>query len=333
MTTNRISTKIKTIGALLVILMLTVIIATIYLNQKNSKGSLTVNVAGKERMLTQKISKNIFYLYNNQSIDFSELDNAVAEFIYNMDSLKNGNRLRGISAVPTEALANQISNILVLWESFYTNVKDFKELLVLQNQGSEKLLKSKVLAIYKTNNILLEEVDKLVSMYTVYYEAKTDYIKKFQYGSTIALLLLIIYSLTQLKVIESHAQEFLKKSKMIVQSSGQEPIEPIKIEAESEIVEATDTLNCFIDKINSAMGYSHEAILQSKNAATRLEEITDGFSEVLLELKDSAKINSHLNRSEDIVIESTEELINSTKKLQNLKDELDKLIISCKTTQ
>ena len=37
----------------------------------------------------------------------------------------------------------------------------------------------------------------------------------------------------------------------------------------------------------------------------------------------------HLNNSEDIMIESTEELINSTKKLHKLKSELDKILIKC----
>ena len=50
---------------------------------------------------------------------------------------------------------------------------------------------------------------------------------------------------------------------------------------------------------------------------------------ILDELKDTSLISKHLNNSEDMVIESTEELINSTKKLTNLKNELDKLIKSC----
>ena len=37
-----------------------------------------------------------------------------------------------------------------------------------------------------------------------------------------------------------------------------------------------------------------------------------------------------LNKSEDIVIQSQENLMNSTKKLQELKNELDKLMDSCK---
>ena len=78
------------------------------------------------------------------------------------------------------------------------------------------------------------------------------------------------------------------------------------------------------------MDYSAEAIEHSRNASLKLEEITDEFDKIIDDLNNSADISKQLNKSEDMVIESTEELINSTKKLQELKAELDKLILSCK---
>lgn len=326
---TKISTKIKIIGALLIILTLSIIAVTIYLNQNNIKDALIINIAGKERMLTQKISKNVFYLYHNESIDFSELDNAIEEFIYNIDSLKDGNKLRGISSAPTDTIAQQISKVLILWNSFNKNVASFKNLLV-NRKGNENLLKSKVTTIYNTNNILLQEVDNLVTMYTNHTEAKTNYIKKFQYGGAFVLFILIIYSLFQLKAIESHANEFIEYSKKLAAFDDEFKLEPITIEAESEIVEVSDSLNCFIKKINSAMDHSNEAIKQSLNASTMLEEITDEFDTILDDMANSSDISKQLNISEDIVIESTEELINSTKKLQLLKDKLDQLLSQCK---
>lgn len=329
--TTKISTKIKSIGALLLVLMLSVISVTIYLNQKNVKNALIINIAGKERMLTQKISKSIFYLYHSNELDFSELDQASAEFIHNLDSLKSGNALRGIEAVPTDVIAQQIAKVELLWGSFYENAKQFKTLLISRSEN-EPLLQSKVKAIYSTNNVLLQEVDTLVSMYTLYMEEKTNTIKQFQYGAAGALLLLMIFALYELKTIQSHADEFLEYSKKLASMSDEDVVlEKMKIEAEGEIVEVNNTLNCFIDKVNSALHYSTQAIEQSKNASAKLEEITDEFDSIISQIHDSASVSKQLYRSEDMVIESTEDLINSAKKLQNLKDELDKLIQSCKT--
>ena len=210
---NTISKKIKTIGAILFLLMLFIIIVTIYLNEKNKKDALIINIAGKERMLTQKISKNIFYLYHSNTYDYTELDNATEEFIYNLNSLQNGNDLIGIPKVPTDHIANQISKVQVLWNNFHINVKRFKDLLLQREQSNEKIIKNIVNSIYNTNNNLLLEVDNLVTMYTVYTENKTESLKYFQFASAILILILISYSFSQLRTIESNAKKFLDFSK------------------------------------------------------------------------------------------------------------------------
>lgn len=330
MTTNTIKMKIRIIGALFVILMLSIVATTIYLNAKNKKDAFIINIAGKERMLTQRISKNIFYIYHNNTQDTTELDSAKEEFLYNLNSLKDGNNLMGIQKAPTTDIAKQIAKIEILWNTFSANVEKFKELLPVREKGdNEQIIKSFVNAVYNTNNNLLEEVDKLVTLYTLHSEEKTEIIKYFQYGFGFMIIVLILYSLSQLKTMEKNAKKFLEYSQQLIHTDVDQ-LKPIQIEAEKEIVEATDTLNCFIDKVNSAMDYSAEAIEHSKNASLKLEEITDEFDKVLDELNHSADISKQLNKSEDMVIESTEDLMNSTKKLQELKAELDKLIISCK---
>jgi len=328
---NRISTKIKILGAGLILTILSLIVLTIYLNQKNIKDSLIINIAGKERMLTQKISKNIFYLYHKQELDFNELDNAVEEFKYILNTLKDGNKLRGIESAPTDDIAQQISKIVVLWNSFNINVQTFKDLLILEEVGNDKKLQVHVNSIYTSNNDLLKEVDALVSMYTKYTEDKTHTIKNFQYFGAFILLLLIIYSLSQLRIIESHANEFLQYSKDIINTQVEnKPIEYIEIDAEKEIVEVSDTLNCFINKINSAMEYSEDAVAKSQLASEKLEEITDEFDRLLDEMEDSQALSSQLSKSEDIAIQSSEDLLRTTQKLANLKQQLDSLRITCK---
>ena len=328
---NRISTKIKILGASLIFTILSLIALTIYLNQKNIKDSLIINISGKERMLTQKISKNVFYLYKQSVYDFHELDDAVEEFEYAINTLKNGDESRGIEDAPTEEIEKQISKIMVLWNSFNNNVQTFKKLLIIRNNKNEKNLKKQVQSIYSSNNYLLEEVDNLVNMYTIYTEQKTNTMQTFQYFGVFILLLLIVYSIYQLKIIESHADEFLKYSKEIIETQIEnKPLEYININAEKEIVEVSDTLNCFINKINSAMKYSEDAVQKSQLASEKLEEITDEFDKLIEQMEDSQSLSSELSKSEDIAIESSEDLLRTTKKLSDLKQQLDNLLLSCK---
>ena len=328
---NTIRTKIRFIGILFILLMSSIIATTIHLNDKNQKDALIINIVGKQRMLTQNISKNIFYLYHNDKSSYSELESSTIEFIYNLNSLKNGNDLIGISKVPTEEIAKQLYKVEILWNNFHENINNFTTLIQKRVPDNEVTLRNIVNSIYETNTPLLNEVDTLVSMYTTYSEQKSNYVRYVQYIFALIIIFLIIYSFYQLKAVEENAKKFFEESKKIIEFDGSELLVPMKIKAEKEIVEATDTINCFIDKVNSAMTYSANAIEQSKNASIKLEEITDEFDKVIDELKNSADISKQLNKSEDIVIQSQENLINSTKKLEELKNELDKLMNSCKS--
>lgn len=327
---NKISTKIKVIGALLILLVVGVIGTTIYLTQQNIKDALVINIAGKQRMLTQEISKSIFYIQYSGVYDFSETDKATAEFIYGLNTLKKGNKAKGISAVSTSEISNQFEYVEKLWESFYADIKEYKRLAASETKD-EKRMSEIIESVHINNSVLLENVDKLVTMYTDHSEGKTNFIRTFQYLAGIMLFIIFIYSFMQLRSIESHADAFMQYSKMLADNEDISNLTPIELQAESEreIVEVSDTINCFINKINSAVEYSNEALLQSQKASSKLEELTDEFDSILGELKDKSMACKHLDNSEDMVIASTEELMNSTKKLTNLKKELDELLKNC----
>lgn len=327
----KISTKIKILGALLIVLMLSALSTTIYLNQQNVKDALVVNIVGKQRMLTQKIAKNVFYIHYSSNKDFYELNAATEEFINGLNILRHGDKEKEIASVPTYKISAQLTEVTLLWEKFYEDIQNFKLLVNSSEANKQAQCDNIVASVYKNNTILLDNVDKLVTMYTHYSENKTEYIKTFQYSVAALLLLLLVYSLLQLKSIESHVDEFINYSKMLVNDEDGTKIKPMKIkeQREQEIVEVSDTINCFINKINSAIDYSNEALLQSQQASLKLEELTDEFDTILNELNDTSLVAKHLGNSEDIIIESAEGLFDTTKRLKNLKLELEKLTKSC----
>lgn len=327
--TTKISTKIKTLGALLILFTMSVMVITIYINQKNIKNALVVNVAGKERMLSQKMSKVVFYNYLISSANFNELDEAALEFEANIQALQNGHIERGIAQAPNQEIFTQINRVVSLWHEFETNIKIFKMNVTKEDEKAKQLTHQAVQEINLSNNVLLFEIDKLVGLYTEYFNTMTYYIQVVQYTSGVILFGLLIYIFRELRQIEKNADEFFTKSKILAQNSFDQPLEPLQIQGEKEIVEVTDTINCFINKINSAVNYSQEALNFSKNASTKLEEISDEFGYILKEINDK-ELKKALNTTEDIAIQSTEDLINSTKKLESLKVQLDKLLSNCK---
>ena len=322
---SNISTKIKVIGILFALLMTSIIATTIYLNNKNEKDAMIINIAGKQRMLTQNISKNIFYLYSNPKSSQNELDTSIEEFIYNLESLKGGNSLSKLKESPNMQIDRQMLQIEYLWSIFYQNIVKFKELI--HNNTNQKELQNIVNIIYETNPELLYEVDALVSLHTINSEQKIRFLKNSQYFFAILILFFIIYSFLELKTMEKNALRFLEESKKVMEQDFEEPLKPLKIEAEGELVEASNIFNRFLNKINSAIIDSNSALEQSKNASYKLEEITNEFDEIISELKNKSEISKQLNKSEDIAIQTQEQLLHSSKRLNELKNELEKIIL------
>lgn len=329
MKANNISTKIRLIGTLFFILMISIVATTIFLNDKNEKDGLIINIAGKQRMLSQNIAKNIFYINQHKTSSINELDSSINEFIYNLNTLKNGNSFSKIKVAPNSEIANQLMKVEILWKGFHKNILAFKDLI--QHNKNSKELDLVVDNIFTSNTNLLNEIDILVYLYTDFSEEKIQNIKNIQYLFAFLILVLILFSLLEVKKMEKNALKFLEETKKLMSQDINSPLKPINIQAESEIEDAANSLNNFIKKINLAMEDSTNAIIQSKNASNKLENLAGEFDLIIDELKNSQEISDYLNRSEDIAIESQEHLINSTKRLEELRKELEKIANGCES--
>jgi nitrate/nitrite-specific signal transduction histidine kinase len=326
---SSISTKIRVLGILFTLLMASIVTTTIYLNNNNSQDAMIINIAGKQRMLTQNISKNIFYLYSDKTANQNELNESIDEFIYNLSTLKGENHLDKLKNSPNISIDKQMIKVEYLWSNFLKDINLFKELLLDETKKDE--LKKVVENIYNTNPILLYEVDSLVSLHTINSEQKINFLKYTQYFFAILIVLVILYSFLELKTMEKNALKFIEESKKIMAQDLEKPLEPMKIEAEGELIEASNMFNNFLNKINSAIVDSNSALEQSKNASYKLEEITSEFYEIINDLQNSKEVSKQLNRSEDIAIETQEQLLHTNIRLQELKNQLEKIMLSCES--
>jgi hypothetical protein len=323
----RISTKIKFYGLILISIMMMAIMITIYFNDKNVKDSLLINIAGEQRMLTQKITKDVFYLHQSQSGDYSNLEKSIDKFVENSKYIKDSNEIKNILASPDAKISSQISKVDKLWAIFHTDVKNCA--LAMNSPNQEKKIKRALETIYEESDILLREVNELVTMLTLYNENKNENIKNIQHLFAFLLFALTFYIVSQLKHIEAGALSFMEYSKNLAFSSETLKIEPMPVEAEKELIEMDEIVQSFANKINSAIDFSNEALSQSEKASLKLEEMSEEFDHILDELSHNPNASVHLNNSEDIMIEYTEELFSSTRKLHKLKEELDKLLRNC----
>ena len=106
-----ISAKMKLAGGLLSFVIVFIIGLTVIMNQMSKKDSLIINIAGKERMLSQKMSKEIFFIIHRHENDFRELNTAVDLFENNLKDLLYGNSAKGIYAPQNEKIESKLEEV------------------------------------------------------------------------------------------------------------------------------------------------------------------------------------------------------------------------------
>ena len=123
-----------------------------------TKQDKVINIAGRQRMLTQKMAKESFLIINDE-LKADKLRKTMNEFQNNLEDLKTGNSARNIPVIEDDLIMNQQKKVTELWNDFKGKV----EIIINNNSISEK---EKALEYIKeNNNELLQEVDKTVDLY------------------------------------------------------------------------------------------------------------------------------------------------------------------------
>ncbi|WP_281950728.1 type IV pili methyl-accepting chemotaxis transducer N-terminal domain-containing protein [Nitrosophilus kaiyonis] len=151
---KKITSQIKFIGGALSLTIIAIVASVIYINQKSKNDSIVINIAGKERMLTQKISKEIFRLKTARIIELKELNDAQNLFEINLYSLLNGDKKRGIYPPPTLEIKEQLLRVEKLWLPFKEKIEIFKKIILkIENEKN---------FVFDNNDYLLNISDKVV---------------------------------------------------------------------------------------------------------------------------------------------------------------------------
>jgi len=301
--------NIKIVGALIFILSITLAMLFSITSKKNIFHNNFITSINKQKSFTQDVSKNIFYIYRNKVLSTKELEASIKKFLQNVD------------------LEYKVHNnkILLLWNDFYLNVQKFRDLQTEISPYSHILLEDTVKNVYNTNLKLVIEFDKLIKVQQNNFNIKMNKYRYVQYTLFFILVLLLLYLFTQLKNVILFIQKFLSTSKSIITNSSIKNLTPIEVNKNStDIEEATDNFNVLVHKINSSLEYSSKSIEHSCNSLVVLEQNIEQLIELVYVMNNN-ETDKSLNKKEDAVIHSLEELNSTANKLKNLKNTLDDL--------
>jgi len=116
-----------------------------------------INLAGRQRMLTQKMSKEFFFLAKGYQADMNkaELAKTVALFDKTLNGLVNGDSGQGLVAAPSDKIKAQLEIVKNLWVPFKAQI---------ESTPSD----SSIRAVADNNLPLLKEMNKAVGLFEAF---------------------------------------------------------------------------------------------------------------------------------------------------------------------
>ena len=116
--------------------------------------AVAINLSGRQRMLTQKMSKEFFLIAKGHNADANKasLSETVALFDGTLNGLINGDEETGLSPAPTEEIDAQLKKVQSMWMLFKAKLEAAPTPESIQSIASENLP-------------LLKEMNKAVGMF------------------------------------------------------------------------------------------------------------------------------------------------------------------------
>ena len=279
-----------------------------------------IDLSGRQRMLSQRMglylvryidtfSQNYYYTYYEA---MKMYDRTIQSFI-NDKIVKE-----------KKELYKSVSNNYEYWKKF--------KLYINNLIAKETKIDTNMTYIHNNNTKLLKTMDEAVWLYTDYSREKTNFIKNFLYISGVLALFIIFFTYFTARALERHMENFVKRAKEL---STIDPITqntPLMVDmcGEDELKEASSHINKFADRVKNAFEHSSEALKRAEFAAKELQNIADNIEVALDELgvKERDNFGKNIDDTEDIAIESAENLIQVSKMIQKLKNNLSEIINS-----
>ncbi|MRJ01912.1 MAG: hypothetical protein GXO19_00380 [Epsilonproteobacteria bacterium] len=171
--------------------------------KSKSHKAQAINLAGKERMLSQRIAKDILLLHLDPSSKEAkeDLQKSVALFEKILNGLRNGDKELGLAKTEAPWIVEELEKAQKMWEEFKRDMEKAK--------SKEELAK-----LMETSDKLLAQMNKITKMYEAIYNRR----KK------ISSINSIVNSFVQEKENQKHIINLAGKQRMLTQKMTKEAL-------------------------------------------------------------------------------------------------------------
>lgn len=182
------------------IIVLALILSQIIVQYNINNGmsySRTINISGRQRMLSQKISKDVYAIYladNKETIDFyiNELESSIELWKKSNIYLQEGNLSEGISGVNSKEVKDMFLKIEEPHKIIINASNDIIH-MVRNNTYDKSILLDKIRLIESNERIFLKGMDDIVFQYDLEAKEKILMIRNIEIALLVITLILILF--------------------------------------------------------------------------------------------------------------------------------------------
>lgn len=285
--------------------------------------NIHIDLSGRQRMLSQRMGLYVNrYLRTANAQDLLVFEDAKALYNKTIKSFLDDPAVKSSPEVYTI-----VKETNAYWEEYILYLEH-----IIKEEGE---INKHMAFVYEKNVQLLNAMDEAVWLYTDHSEAKNDMFLKFQYIALLVGLIIIVYAFVMTKEIIEHLEGFVQKAKELAHgdiSSFSSQNVTLSENSEDELKEASSHISLFVQKVNFAMKDSEDALKKAENAVSQLQqlalEVEDVIEDMGIDENEKKRFDKNVNATEDIAIQSAENLIHVNRMLQKLKKSLNAMVES-----
>ncbi|WP_036226368.1 methyl-accepting chemotaxis protein [Mesoaciditoga lauensis] len=302
--------------------------STLVLTNMQKDDALLVNLSGRQRMLTQKMSKEALIIANGNTSYEKTLRTTESLFETTLNGLKDGGKVAldlgmtqwtVIPAAPTEKIRKQLATVQNLFTPFKAAIQK-----VIESKGKDKDALNYVI----NNNVkLLSEMNTAVGMYQKYSEVKVAVMKLIQFwlmiiGLVIVALFILIYE----RSVHKPVKNLLNVVNSLSEGKGGDLTVELPIFSKDEIGKISQGVNKFIGKIRDLAMTIHADVEHLKTSMNsldeNLEEVKNGSQNVEVTTDNITDVIKEISSVMQQIDENVQEVANSAVSVANSATEL-----------
>lgn len=186
-----LSLGLKMTGSIGVITLVTIllIISSVITLKGQKDDSTVINIAGRQRMLSQKMSKEAMAIQAGLAVEKNraELKKTHKLFESSLQNLINGNSKMNLPATRDKAILKQMNQVERLWGEFSNQIRT-----ILNSSSTDDQIGHASKLVLEKNIPLLTEMNKAVGMYASQSQAKVKTLTNLLYSGGVLVLIVTI---------------------------------------------------------------------------------------------------------------------------------------------